>query len=95
VIFPNVLGLETSPLDWQNWANEDVKDFPAEHDAGFLTDSRALDESHIDIALARPSKDVPPRFPKIVPPAVTGYFPSIKPPSGMNGAGTNTLVLKN
>src|SRR6266851_9716474 len=36
-----------------------------------------------------------PRLPKIVPPPETGYLPSIRPPSGTKGAGTNALVLKN
>src|ERR1700722_2036394 len=41
-----------------------------------------------------------PRLPNIVPPQVgpppeTGYVPSISPPSGIHGAGTNALVLKN
>src|SRR6266478_4602824 len=41
-----------------------------------------------------------PRLPNIVPPQVglppdTGYLPSISPPSGTKGAGTNALVLNN
>src|ERR1700757_4415653 len=36
-----------------------------------------------------------PRLPKIVPPPDTGYLPSMRPPSGTNGAGTKALVLKN
>src|SRR5216684_2237478 len=36
-----------------------------------------------------------PRLPNIAPPPETGYLPSIRPPSGTNGAGTNAFVLKN
>jgi hypothetical protein len=41
-----------------------------------------------------------PRLPNIVPPQVglppeTGYWPSISPPSGIQGAGTNALLLRN
>src|SRR6201998_1340891 len=41
-----------------------------------------------------------PRLPNIVPPQVglppeTGYWPSISPPSEIQGAGTNALVLRN
>src|SRR6266404_5094464 len=34
-------------------------------------------------------------MPNIVPPPETGYLPSIRPPSGTNGAGANAFVLKN
>src|SRR6202051_9838 len=47
-----------------------------------------------------PRKMFLPRLPNVVPPQVglppdTGYLPSISPPSGIQGGGTNAFVLKN
>src|SRR5262245_40091142 len=41
---------------------EDVKDLPAEIQVGLLTKSGALDESHVEVALVRPSKNVSPQI---------------------------------
>ncbi len=60
LIFPNVLGLETSLAGLAKFGPiEDVEDLPAEHDTGLLTEFCALDERHVDVALARPSEDIP------------------------------------
>src|SRR5262245_1263808 len=37
---------------------EEIEDLPAEDQAGLLAEPRALDESHVDVALVRPSENV-------------------------------------
>ena len=74
---------------------EDVEHLPAKHHVAFSPSLVRLMSATSTLRWPGPLRTFLPKFPKIVPPPVTGYLPSINPPSGMNGAGTNTLVLKN
>src|SRR5262249_44130214 len=57
------------------WPIEDVEDFPAEHQAGLLAESCALDKRHVDIALTGTSENIPAYVAKDRPAAGHGIFP--------------------
>ena len=60
LIFPNVLGLETSLAGLAKLDQlKTLKTSQRNTMVGFLAQPRALDERHVDIALARPSENVP------------------------------------
>ena len=96
LIFPNVPGLETSlaglaKLDQLNTLKTSQRNTMWAFSPRFVR----LMSATSTLRWLGPLRTFLPRLPKIVPPPLTGYLPSIKAPSGMNGAGTKTLVLKN
>ena len=96
LIFPNVLGVETSLAGiGKIGVIEDVEDLPAENHASLFPECCALDESHVEVALVRPSKNIPSSISKDRPAASNWKLSIDQTPSGMNGAGTNTVLLKN
>src|SRR4030095_8299841 len=96
VIFPNVLGLATSLAGLAKLSQlKTLKTSQRNTTLAFSPSLVRLMSAMSTLRWPGPLRMFLPRFPKIVPPPVTGNFPLMKPPSGMNGAGTNTLVLKN
>src|SRR5262245_42591422 len=96
VILPNVLGLDTLLAGLAKLGQ--LKTLKTSQRNTILTFAPSLVRLMSAMSTLRcpgPLRTFLPRFPKIVPPPLTGNFPSIRPPAGTNGAGTNTLVLKN
>lgn len=97
LITPNVLGVETSfegfaKLGWLVTLKISHRKISFTWSVRGVVLARAMSPTRS----SGPRRIFLPRLPKIVPPPPdTGYLPSIRPPSGTNGAGTKALVLKN
>src|ERR1700746_2370513 len=96
LITPNVLGDETSFEGLAKFDRFSILNI-SQRKVSFTRSVRGV-ALIIAMSPARgsgPQRIFLPRLPNIVPPPEAGYLPSIRPPSGINGAGTKTCVLKN
>src|SRR5262245_30211080 len=95
VIFPNVLGLETSLAGLAKFVQlKTLKTSQRNSMVALSPRQMSLMRAMSRLRWPGPLRTFLPKLPKIVPPPVTGNCPSINPPSGMNVAGTNASVSK-